>query len=117
MTSYELSRFADAHRELACSGGNWNTDQINDSKHLRSFITAAAGVALIVTNMTAGQMQTTDTHIGKLSFENGFPSKETVQKIFDEMDYQRAVQAYCGHIGRFPSGRFPSSSCATSALI
>jgi hypothetical protein len=72
-------------------------------KYLKSLITAAAGLAFIVTTMTACTQtqtpaptpgQTTDTRLGKLSFENGFPTEETTRKLFDEMDYQRAVQAY-----------------------
>jgi hypothetical protein len=36
-----------------------------------------------------------DTRIGKLNFEStGYPSAETVQKLYDEMDFQRACQAY-----------------------
>ncbi|WP_321916094.1 MULTISPECIES: DUF1254 domain-containing protein [unclassified Paraburkholderia] len=35
-----------------------------------------------------------DTRIGKLAFESGYPSQETVQKLYDEMDFQRACQAY-----------------------
>src|SRR4029450_5295440 len=39
-----------------------------------------------------------DTRIGKLSFThdfaNGYPSKETVEKLFDERDFQRACQTY-----------------------
>lgn len=38
--------------------------------------------------------ETIDTRIGKLTFESGYPSKETVQKLYDEMDFQRAAQAY-----------------------
>lgn len=38
--------------------------------------------------------ETVDTRIGKLTFESGYPSKETVQKLYDEMDFQRASQAY-----------------------
>src|SRR5262245_512205 len=38
--------------------------------------------------------ETIDTRIGKLTFESGYPSKETVQKLYDEMDFQRATQAY-----------------------
>jgi len=42
--------------------------------------------------------ETLDTRIGKLSFThdfaNGYPTKETVEKLFDEMDFQRATQAY-----------------------
>jgi hypothetical protein len=35
-----------------------------------------------------------DTRIGKLSFEGGYPSHETIDKLYDEMDFQRATQAY-----------------------
>ena len=38
--------------------------------------------------------ETIDTRIGKLTFESGYPSDETVQKLYDEMDFQRASQAY-----------------------
>ncbi|ODR96590.1 hypothetical protein AUC70_15140 [Methyloceanibacter stevinii] len=42
--------------------------------------------------------ETIDTRVGPLTFthdfENGYPSKETQQKLFDEMDFQRATQAY-----------------------
>lgn len=34
------------------------------------------------------------TRIGTLDFKNGYPSDETARKVFDEIDYQRAVQAY-----------------------
>jgi len=76
------------------------------TKHLKSVISATAGLALIVTTMTASaQTQTTDTRIGKLSFENGFPSEETTRKVFDELDYQRAVQAY---LWAYPAVSFES---------
>jgi hypothetical protein len=32
--------------------------------------------------------------LGALSYELGFPTPETSQRLFDEMDFQRAVQAY-----------------------
>ena len=32
--------------------------------------------------------------VGALRYELGFPTPETSQKLFDEMDFQRAVQAY-----------------------
>jgi hypothetical protein len=38
--------------------------------------------------------QTIDTRIGKLDFELGVPTKETVAKLYDEMDFQRACQLY-----------------------
>ncbi len=34
------------------------------------------------------------TRIGDLSYEDGFPTKETVATLYDEMDFQRAVMAY-----------------------
>lgn len=37
---------------------------------------------------------TLETRIGTLHFESGYPSTETVQKLYDEMDFQRASQAY-----------------------
>ncbi|WP_202312284.1 DUF1254 domain-containing protein [Mesorhizobium sp. L-8-10] len=35
-----------------------------------------------------------ETRVGELKFENGYPTQETVQKLYDEMDFQRASQAY-----------------------
>ena len=32
--------------------------------------------------------------VGTLRYELGFPTPEASQKLFDEMDFQRAVQAY-----------------------
>jgi hypothetical protein len=32
--------------------------------------------------------------VGALRYELGFPTPETSRKLFDEMDFQRAVQAY-----------------------
>src|SRR5262245_32787547 len=37
---------------------------------------------------------TVETRAGTFSFPAGYPSKETSAKLYDEMDYQRAVQAY-----------------------
>src|ERR1035441_5159671 len=37
---------------------------------------------------------TKDTRIGKIEFDLGFPSKKSVDKLYDEIDFQRACQAY-----------------------
>ena len=37
---------------------------------------------------------TVDTRVGELTFENGYPSRESVERLFDAMDFQRATQAY-----------------------
>jgi hypothetical protein len=38
--------------------------------------------------------QTIDSHLGKLEVENGYPTKDTAQKLYDEIDFQRACQAF-----------------------
>ncbi len=43
---------------------------------------------------TSVHAQEVQTRIGKLSFEGGYPSHATVDKLYDEMDFQRAVQTY-----------------------
>jgi hypothetical protein len=47
---------------------------------------------------TSAAAQAVDTRIGKLEFThdfaNGYPTKETVEKLYDERDFQRACQAY-----------------------
>jgi hypothetical protein len=35
-----------------------------------------------------------ETRLGTLSFFDGFPDDESVQKLYDNLDFQRAVQAY-----------------------
>ena len=39
-------------------------------------------------------LETIDTRIGRLEFEHGYPSQATVKTLFDQMDFQRATQAY-----------------------
>lgn len=58
----------------------------------RLALISLASTAWCVTVTNAAE--TIDTRIGKLTFESGYPSKETVQKLYDEMDFQRAAQAY-----------------------
>ncbi len=40
------------------------------------------------------QGETLDTSMGELEYEAGYPTQETVEKLYDELDFQRAVQAY-----------------------
>lgn len=51
------------------------------------------------------------TRIGPLSFEKGFPTEETKRKVFDEIDYQRAVQAY---LWAYPAVSFESIRVAVN---
>jgi hypothetical protein len=47
-----------------------------------------------VGQMTGAALETTDTSIGRLEFERGYPSQPTVKLLFDQMDMQRASQTY-----------------------
>jgi hypothetical protein len=58
---------------------------------IKSFV---ALVAFVLPAGPALAQETKDMRIGKLTFESGYPSKETVQKLYDEMDFQRSCQAY-----------------------
>lgn len=49
---------------------------------------AVAGASL------AQAQETIDTRIGKLAFESGYPSQETVEALYDEMDFKPASEAY-----------------------
>jgi hypothetical protein len=61
--------------------------KINATKAL---LTLMAGALL---SIPATAQETNDTRIGKLSFESGYPSNETLKKLNDEMDFQRGCQA------------------------
>jgi len=63
--------------------------------------TLAAASALgssIAVNSVAAQtgrpQETIKSRIGDLVLDSGYPSKETLAKLYDEMDFQRASQAY-----------------------
>jgi hypothetical protein len=67
------------------------------SKHLIVAVSAAtvlAGAALAQEGNPFEGDVTLDTGIGDLSFESGYPTDETVQRLYDEMDFQRAAQVY-----------------------
>jgi len=60
----------------------------------QNLISVAIASALAITSAYAETPDSVKTRIGDLKFEKGFPTEETKQKVFDEIDYQRAVQAY-----------------------
>ena len=64
---------------------------------MRDIITKTLSVVAILAAMSIGAVaraETIDTRIGKLNFELGVPTKATVAKIYDEIDFQRACQLY-----------------------
>src|SRR5262245_49125334 len=56
----------------------------------------SSGTAMLVLLATSplASAQTVDTRIGRLELQAGYPSKATAEKLFDEMDFQRATQAF-----------------------
>src|SRR5512143_3263476 len=50
----------------------------------------------MTTDMPAGVIMPdqVETRLGTLRFFDGFPDDATVAKVFDNLDFQRAVQAY-----------------------
>ena len=49
----------------------------------------------MTTSMPKGiaSLEKVETRLGTLKFFDGFPDKSTVEKIYDNLDFQRAVQA------------------------
>ena len=64
----------------------------NDTGKRLRILGSAIGLAVAVALPAQGE--TLDTRVGKLDFEAGYPTPETVEKLYDELDFQRAVQAY-----------------------
>lgn len=54
----------------------------------------ASAVCLFVAIAVPVQGETLDTRIGELEYEAGYPTQATVDTLYDELDFQRAVQVY-----------------------
>jgi hypothetical protein len=65
--------------------------------------------------------ETIKTRIGKLKFTSGYPTEETAQKLYDELDFQRAVQAYLWALPMASYGAMADEhirlGCGSSAVI
>ena len=59
-------------------------------KKITIMIVAASMLLMLA---TTGGAETMKTRIGKLSFTRGYPREKTTQKLYEELDFQRAVQA------------------------
>jgi hypothetical protein len=74
------------------------------------FASAVLGGAATLTNAQPQTPDRVQTRIGTLNFERGYPTPETTRKVFDELDYQRAVQAY---LWAYPAVSFESIRMGT----
>lgn len=58
----------------------------------------AASLSLLISSANAENYENTTTtkitRIGELEFIGGYPTKDTIQKAYDQLDVQRATQAY-----------------------
>jgi hypothetical protein len=61
---------------------------------MKKELAAACGAIATLATATVPAAETENTRIGPLHFESGYPTDETVRKLYDEMDFQRACQAY-----------------------
>jgi hypothetical protein len=55
-----------------------------------------------------------ETRLGTLDYESGYPTAETTRKLFDEIDFQRAVQAY---LWAYPAVSFESILIASKRVF
>ena len=62
------------------------------TRHLHAVALAAALAGLMPADGL--RAQTVDTRMGRLQLENGYPSNAALKTLYDEMDFQRATQAY-----------------------
>lgn len=63
-------------------------------KHILTKPLIAAAIIAATSIAMKAHAESIDTRIGKLDFELGVPTKETVTKLYDEIDFQRACQLY-----------------------
>ncbi|MHC4757714.1 MAG: DUF1254 domain-containing protein [Planctomycetota bacterium] len=72
-------------------------------------------------NGVTGFAEVMDTRFGKLEYESGYPTYETAQKLYDELDFQRAVQAYLWALPMASYGAMADGhielGCGSSAVI
>ena len=70
---------------------------MNTQMKLKRRLSYALISSLAISSALA-ENQTVDSHIGKLefthNFANGYPTRDTVERLYDERDFQRACQAY-----------------------
>ena len=63
----------------------------------RALITTALSAVLLAPALVALPAQAADDHwqaLSELSFPGGYPDRESSARLFDELDFQRAVQVY-----------------------
>ena len=80
-----------------------------------------AAACMLTMTAASGWGETRETQIGKLSFASGYPTEDTVKKVYDELDFQRAVQAYLWALPMASYGAMADEhirlGCGSSAVV
>jgi hypothetical protein len=86
---------------------------------MRKHIALLTGTALQMALFTASpaQSETVSTRIGKLQLENGYPSAASMEKLYEEMEFQRATQAFMWGLPAVASTDCARRSARTSARV
>ena len=61
---------------------------------LKHFLLNGIAALALLAAQSLAHAQSIDTRIGKLELQAGYPSKASIEKLYDEMDFQRATQAF-----------------------
>ena len=79
-----------------------NSLKLSTSAFIFSMVVAVWGPPPI----SPAAAQSVPTRLGDLTLENGYPSRQTADRLYDEMDFQRATQAYLWRCRQLASRRF-----------
>ena len=81
----------------------------------------ALGIVMIAVMLCSAQAEVLNTRFGELEFTSGYPTDETSQKLYDELDFQRAVQAYLWALPMASYGAMADAhiavGCGSSAVV
>ncbi len=63
---------------------------------MRYLVLSGSLILLVASGANAEDVLTgsIDTHIGKIELQGGYPSNDSIKKLYDEIDFERATQAY-----------------------
>jgi len=64
------------------------------NRHIQFQFRATALVCLLAASAGMAVAETTESRIGKLEFTAAYPTPATAKKLYNELDFQRAPQAY-----------------------
>ena len=78
-------------------------------------------ICLLSAVAATGWTETLNTRMGELSFTSGYPTEKTAQRLYDELDFQRAVQAYLWALPMASYGAMADEhirlGCGSSAVL